>query len=89
MTSGPDSLFSLGIRQVGFHSYDQHWILGETEFTEVFVLQMKSDGFSKIPHRLVESSPLCHHRYLEAFGNIPRLLTGPDNRLNRALKRFH
>src|SRR5208337_4660947 len=85
-TSGPESRLSRGRGSLHLVGHEDSGRVSQAERRQVFALQMQGNGFAEVTSNFVESLALGNHGNLEAFGDVPRLLSGPDYGLDRVLK---
>ena len=81
-TSGPDSLFSLGISRFDFHRNHQRWIRGQSQSIQVFPIQVERYGFLEIASDLIQRLTLRDNRDFHAFGHVARFFAAPDDGLD-------
>jgi len=85
MTSSPDRVRSLGMRQFAFERYEQRRGGNEAQFRKVLPLQVQRYGLVKVRDDLIERVSLGYDGNFKAFRDIG-LLPAADDRLNRVLE---
>src|SRR4051794_34493528 len=89
ITCAPESLRRPGIGRFDLHRHDQRRPCDEPEVGWVFTVEVKRHGLPEIADGLIDRLSLGDDRDLDALANIPRLVAGPHDRLDRLLKLWH
>ena len=68
------------------HGYDNRGIRSKTQSRQVFIGQMKRDGFPKVSGDFVQAVALSDDGNLETFRHVSRLFPGTNHGLDRVLE---